>query len=139
MYHLTYHARKLLFSIGLFLCIFGCNSSDRPDLGRVQGKVTIDGKPMDGYTISFSPETGRPSFSIIDPEGHYDLNYVMFDKGAKVGASKVRIWWVDDGDPATTAAPIAGIEIPDKYSLGQEVTVEVVSGENTFDFELQSK
>ncbi|UUO07742.1 carboxypeptidase regulatory-like domain-containing protein [Blastopirellula sp. J2-11] len=130
---------SLFAVIGL---IVGCSgqASDQPDLGRVTGRVLMDNEPLAGYTITYTPSTGRPAFSVIDSDGQYDLNYIRNTKGAKVGPNKVTVTWVDfgggsdGGDP-----PVKKIKIPKRYSTESELSVDVKPGANTFDFDLNSK
>ncbi|MEX1041641.1 MAG: hypothetical protein WDZ51_13465 [Pirellulaceae bacterium] len=95
---------------------------------------------MNGYTITFTPETGRPSFSVIDSDGNYDLSYIRDTKGAKVGPNKVTVTWVDfGGDGNEGTKPPRRLTIPKKYSTESELDVVVKPGKNTLDFDLESK
>jgi hypothetical protein len=51
----------------------GCGGADKPV--PVEGIVLLDGKPVDGATVTFVPDggRGRPASGITDSEGHFQL------------------------------------------------------------------
>lgn len=73
---------RLVFTVALacFLPVLaGCGG---PKLVPVTGAVTLDGKPVDGATVTFVSEDGKNSFSgSTDASGKYSLQ-----EGEKVGA-----------------------------------------------------
>lgn len=109
----------------------GCGRSDLPELGRVEGTVTLDGKPLAGVVVTFSPQKGRPAVANTDSAGKYDAMYTHGVKGATVGPNAVRVLW-PEGEAGT--API-----PPKYGTQSELKLEVKPGRNTFDITMQSK
>lgn len=110
----------------------GCSDNgDRPDMAPVQGTVTLDGKPLEGAMISFKPNEGQPSYSRTDSSGHYELNYLIDTKGAKIGSHKVKITTATEENPDEI--------VPDRFNRKTELTREVESGKNEFNFELDSK
>jgi len=111
--------------------IVGCGRSDLPELGRVQGTVTLDGKPLSGAAVGFYPLSGgRQALSIIDEDGKYELTFVDGVDGAQTGANEVTVFWPDDTVPT---API-----PAKYNQNSELTFDVKPGKNTFDIQMES-
>ena len=71
----------LLFTVALI----GCQSSDQPPLSKVSGVVTLDGKPLDGVAIQFSPVGGgRPSIGMTDANGSKALGPVPRRNGIPV-------------------------------------------------------
>jgi len=127
------HRLALLFVVSaMALGCLGCSSKgDRPELGRVQGTVTLDGKPLVGVTVGFFPQSGRPATATTDTAGKYDLIYTYGVNGAKLGPHTVSFTW-PEGEKGT--API-----PPKYGEKSQLKVEVKPGKNTFDFDLKSK
>jgi len=100
----------------------------------------MDEEPLVGYTVTYTPSTGRPAFSVIDEDGKYDLTYIRNTKGAKVGTNKVAVTWVDYGGGSDGGdSPVKKLKIPAKYSTKSELSVDVKPGANTFDFDLKSK
>ena len=65
--------------------------------GRVSGVVTLDGKPLVGATVSFTPASGDNggvggSYGKTDAQGRYTLRTVVGKaNGAAVGKHKVSI------------------------------------------------
>lgn len=108
----------------------GCGNGGRPPLGRVGGKVLMDGKPLAGVIVTFKPTVGRPSVGTTDGEGNYELEYRYRVKGAKVGPNEIGFSW----PIGTTGKPM----IPVRYTGKTELSCEVKSGRNRFDFELES-
>ena len=123
--------RSVLFAaILLPICLLGCSSSEVPELGDVYGKVTLDGTPVAGLNILFTPETGRAAGGITDPEGSYELKYLEGYGGCKIGPAKVTFEW----SPGVEAS----VSIPAKYMQeGSDVVVK--AGSNELNFPLESK
>lgn len=123
-------------SVLLLLMVLGLNAGcsdeapDMPELGQVHGTVTLDGKPLEGVTVLFEPERGRPSTAITDEAGQYEANYLINEPGVKLGPGTVRVEW---GIDAT------GPKIPARYGSQSELKLEVQPGENEFDIAMQSK
>ena len=107
----------------------GCGSGDRPPLGSIKGKVTIDDQPLSGVIVTFTPESGRPGVGTTDENGLYEISYTGGVKGSKVGPSTVVFM------PQTGIA--SSHPIPAKYQSGSEFKVEVKKGRNEFNFALE--
>ncbi|QDV67504.1 hypothetical protein Poly24_12040 [Rosistilla carotiformis] len=126
----------------LILATFGCGPSGLPPLGTVHGTVTIDGQPVEGASIEFIPENGRPSVGETDTSGNYNMMFTYDADGALVGKHTVRITTaregvVSEGDgPSIEARPEL---LPAKYNEASELQVDVAAGDNTFDFDLEGK
>ncbi|WP_339746684.1 hypothetical protein [uncultured Rubinisphaera sp.] len=121
---------SLLF-IGL-----GCGGGpgDAPNLGRVSGTLTIDGKPLENVLVSFAPEDGsRASTGVTDASGQYQLTYSTSEMGAKIGKHNVKISSYNDSDPNDPNAPMVPPEIVPKDYLEISKPVEVTAGSNTID------
>ncbi|MEZ6077385.1 MAG: carboxypeptidase regulatory-like domain-containing protein [Pirellulaceae bacterium] len=116
----------------LALAITGCGRSDLPELGRVEGTVTLDGKPIPNAAIGFYPLSGgRQALAIFDQDGHYDLTFVDGYSGAKTGLNEVTVFWPDGSTPTA--------KIPAKYNSKTELQFDVKPGKNTYDIALESK
>ena len=113
---------------------------DLPDLGRVYGTVTLDGVPLPGAKISFTPtdrdltvqgkerQRLRTATAITDDEGYYELLYAEGIRGAPITEHRVSIEKMDSSGQLVT--PVAWSRYGD-----ERVTVE--SGRNTIDFPLK--
>lgn len=137
-----------LFVVCVVLPVTGCGGGmdDMPDIGQVTGVVTVDGQPAGDLMVSFQPQAGRPSYATTDASGAYELRYNRDTSGAKLGSNLVTISTAtDDGDGAGygDGNQEENTElIPAKYntmaSENPEMTVEVKSGSNEFNWDLES-
>jgi len=117
----------------------GCGSPAGPELGTVQGTVTLDGDPLPDAVIQFAPNKGRPSTGTTDANGHYTLQYTMDRPGAVIGMHSVRVTTArttegEDGTDQTTPE-----KVPAKFNTESELTEEVTAGSNTIHIELTSE
>lgn len=123
--------RSGLFLLLSLLLVTGCSRpKDMPDLGRVSGRVTIDGQPLAGVIISFMPDKGRAAAATTDSEGRYDLVYLNDYKGCKIGPNTIGFFVPTGGSPSHP--------IPAKYQNKSDIKVDVKAEANTFDFDLKS-
>lgn len=126
----------LLFVTLSFLA--GCGAKgDRPDLGRVNGKVTLDGEPAPNLLVTFGPVSGRSSTGITNDKGEYTLEYMYKVPGAKVGQHVVSIktYFADDASPEALNNKE---KIPEKYNAKSELKEEVKPGANVINFDLKT-
>ena len=110
------------------LLIVGCGPP-RGNIAPVTGKLTLDGKPMPGVEIIFSPKIvegnsnpGPYSFGTTDEEGNFELETRYGDKGAAVGWHIVTMQYSDI--EAGVMEELRG-ELADIKSLGEEGAAEV--------------
>ncbi|MDR0336060.1 MAG: DUF4198 domain-containing protein [Planctomycetaceae bacterium] len=125
----------------------------------VEGFVTLDGSPVAGVTVGFSPvdsNAGKPAVGRTDAQGKFVLTATQggeFGKGTMIGKyfvslSKETLSREPTAQELANAdktgvmpeIPIVSI-IPKKYNDPQTsgLTAEVVKGKNNFSFDLQSK
>jgi hypothetical protein len=122
----------------------GCGDSG-PELGRVTGTVTLDGKPLPKAKVEFQPGAGSPSYGETDENGHYELMYALRKPGAMVGRHVVQITTerMDRSDPTPANPDGELISYPEillpRYHAESELEREVKSGSQTIDFPLKSK
>lgn len=119
------------------LGIVGCGGDTGPKpppLGKVTGVVKLNGQPVKNASVNFYPDNARPSSARTDDQGRYELVFNENLKGAAVGTHLVKI-------SARDAQPEKGnLEtIPIKYNDKSDLKREVKAGDNTFDFDLESK
>lgn len=85
---------SLLVSAVSLSFFVGCG---KYDVAPVSGKITLDGQPLEGATVSFTPiatpgqaEAGPASYAQTDAEGKYELKLLEDDSlGAQVGKHQV--------------------------------------------------
>lgn len=152
---IRYHSLLTVTLSFLSLSLWGCGSSnDRPELGQVTGTVTLDGEPLAGIAVVFSPDNGRPARGKTDELGRYKLTYIGQTAGAKIGHHRVEIAPQEEGeDEEELQAANAGeetssakpqpkprkIKVPARYNVQSELEADVQPGQNVFDFPLVSK
>jgi len=133
-------ASGLLAALGIVT--MGCGNSGLPPLGTVHGTVTVAGQPIEGAAIEFTPANGRPSVGETDAAGNYNLMFTYDADGALVGKHTVRITTARAGVMSEGDGPSVEAReemLPAKYNEASELTVDVVAGDNTFDFDLEGK
>ncbi len=118
------------------ITVCGCSSGEKgPPLGQVSGTVTLDKVPLSDAKVVFQPAQGSLSVGITDKAGKYVLGYKDDIHGAVLGTHKVQV----------TKFPEAGAPkefqnlVPEKYNQNSPLTAEVKAGNNTFNFDLESK
>jgi hypothetical protein len=110
--------------------LVGCSSG--VELGGVEGRVTRKGRPQPKLWVEFRPAAGgRPAEGYTDANGRYELRYTGERNGALVGKNRVRIFSGGELDSRDNQLS------PRKEIHSREVEVE--SGANTVDFELDDK
>jgi len=118
----------------------GCGGGG-PELGSVEGTVTLDGQPLANAIVNFEPADEAGNRSSYDGEtdesGHYVLHATASQKGAELGDYTVHITLPElaADDPNAKTAP----RIPAKYNTQSELKATVKDGKNTFDWPLTSK
>ena len=132
----------IILAITCSLALAGCGQGEFPDLGAVEGTVTLDGAPLEGARVKFRPESGRASFAKTDQQGHYTLTYLRDVAGAKTGKHRVIISTYREGEvfDETSGVPIPTIpeRVPAKYNRDSILTADVQPGGNVCDFDLKS-
>ncbi len=84
--HLHVGGGRIAFLLAIsFAAIAGCAVGGIPGLYPVSGRITYEGKPVSGATISFVGRgTERPATAISKADGNYDL-YTLDSRGAQPG------------------------------------------------------
>ncbi len=156
----------ILSSYALCLCLLipGCGD---PGIGAipVEGKVVVDGTPMEGVMVIFHPEPpgGRAASGKTDANGVFKLTTEINGDGALAGAYQISVTKhvnaaddlptkVDPNDPASLDAIYSKVDARKKQvsknfigkqyenPKGSGLTATVEKGkENKFTFEVKSK
>ncbi|PQO36799.1 carboxypeptidase regulatory-like domain-containing protein [Blastopirellula marina] len=137
----TINRSQAAFAFSLLLATVGCMGGSS-EHGHVTGTLTINGSPVQDAVVTFAPaEGGRSAIAVTQSDGTYELNYTPGVKGAKVGVNNVRITTYvapELDDNKRVVNPGVAERLPPKYSRGQEISVEVKPGDNTFDFAVEA-
>ena len=108
-------------------------------LGRVSGKVSLDGNPVSGATVEFTPDEGSTSYGITNSKGGYTLRYLPDRPGAVPGRHTVRITtydWRTTDDGQKVEVPE---RVPVRYNRESTLTTDVTPGSQTLDWDLRSR
>ncbi len=113
----------------LMISFVGCGKTGA-DIAPVTGRITLDGKPLEKADVVFQPEGSKPPSSArTDTDGRYQLVYKRGVMGGAIGSNTVRITISSE----VVANPPS---IPARYNTASELTKEVKSGQNEFNFDL---
>ena len=131
-------ARLLLGCV--LVAVVGCGA---PQLkfAPVSGKVTLNGKPLAGASVTFEPVTEPgttplppSSFGKTDQNGEFTLQAVGGENGALVGKHRVMILSKDEqaatGDERRRVERVVE-KLPRKYNADSELTFDVPPGGTT--------
>jgi len=141
----------------MLVLALGCTGrpAGYPETAPVEGTVLLDGKPLEGALVIFSPAEGRASRGTTDAAGKYTLRYTGEIDGAMIGSHVVSIVkeisdprfkapsrsanGEGDLEPGVPDAPLVNM-VPNKYR-GREsaLSANVTDDQNVFDFDLTSK
>lgn len=135
-----------LFAAALGLLISGC-SKDPAYEGEprvaLSGRVTIDGKAIDGGIISFIPQS--PNLRVTGGPISNGLYSVLEEKGAHKGSYRVEIRCPKPNgkkfkDPDTGEMKEQMVEsVPKKFNTQSTLTINVSPENPTLNFDLKSK
>ncbi len=124
----------------------GCGGDQLP-CAPAEGKVTLDGKPLEFGAVMFQPEAGPPARGTIGPDGSFTLGTYSASDGAIIGKHTVRITCFETQRPGYQPDPSEGEPgvgkslIPSKYQRptmsGLEAVVE--DDNEPFVFDLKSE
>lgn len=124
--------------------LWGCGSADDYARIPVQGRITLDGRPLESGTISFAPLNAGPSTQGAIADGAYAIGR---STGPAAGTYRVEIHSMrptgrrvpDNDNPGETIEEVRNA-IPDRYNVRSELRAEVKTGAGTpIDFALESR
>ena len=79
-------------SLLVVFSVNGCGGSKYPPTFKTTGTVTLDGKPIEGATVSFYPDgTNKPANGETDASGQYQMSSFNKNDGATVGSFRVTV------------------------------------------------
>ncbi len=101
--------------IGLAATFVGCTPSVTDKIVPVTGRITLDGQPLVGATVSFVPQVllsghGSSSVAVTDADGRFELELADTGKrGAYVGLHRVEVR-LGEAEPEFSQSPSGNIE-----------------------------
>ena len=136
----TFGSNTLQLAVLCFLlsCLSGCGS--KFSVGKVEGTITLDGKPLPDASVAFTPigagAEAPASSGLTDSSGKYRLSLVVDEtNGALIGKHQVVVskGFQSSSDVATPEER-AKAAVPN-----HDFSFEVKSGSNKADFNLETK
>ncbi len=119
----------------------GCGGADSK-LGRVDGVVRLNGKPISAGTVEFLPAAGRAAHGKIQSDGTFTLGTYGDADGALLGMHKVAVVAYHPGkvgrpDPAVRSTSLKPL-VPERYLAAgtSNLTFEVKPGDNHAELDL---
>jgi len=131
----------VLVRLPLFLCCLlfaGCGDPNELEVARVSGVVKLDGEPLSGGAITFTPEKGPMANGSIGADGSFVLQTYGGGDGAVVGLHGVAIVVTERGEVFENDEPAKWI-VPSEYASAATsgIEFEVKSGtDNVTEFNL---
>lgn len=119
----------------------GCGPGG-PEIARVEGTVTLDGKPLGRAFVVFIPSGGRPAAAETDANGKYVLDFGDGRLGSVPGVNRVEINTARQPEYEEDGTMIPGVRemVPAKYNKMSTLEFNVERGKtNVADFALDSK
>lgn len=143
--------RSLVFCLPIVavgLALVGCTSQG-PEMADVSGTVTLDGAPVEGAGVVFTPEAGGlPANATTDASGKFSLeamvgsNAVAVTKTREVGGAAPAAD-MEEGASPENMGENAQLEylVPKKYGLAKTsgLKFDVKKGMDAVSLELSSK
>ena len=146
-----------LVAVGLVgAAVVGCGRRG-PAVEMVEGIVLLDGQPVEGATVLFSPESGGPAGGVpaagrTGADGAFRLNAAggaKFGAGTKIGDYVVTVTKQDHDpvpppDPDKPPSGPPNVKVWDvlpvvyKHAITTPLRATVKKGKNTYRFELDS-
>jgi hypothetical protein len=133
--------------IVLALLATGCGGGEEtdPNVVPASGTVTLDGKPLEGASVTFSGP-GQGGVGVTDAAGKYEITHFRAGKGVRPGQYSVMITKqvMADGKPLPAGAESA-VElntkdlVPPQYNVGTTLKANVEAGGKPIDFALKSR
>ncbi|NLS93447.1 MAG: carboxypeptidase regulatory-like domain-containing protein [Planctomycetaceae bacterium] len=149
--------------LAVLMGLAGCSPDSRrdgPEMVRITGVVTLDGEPLEGAHIRFSPDVSGPAaFAVSDKRGRYELrtyepgdgiipgtyhvtvNKEVVEPGMEFESQVAMEAYLKESGDRPSATKIVNT-VPEKYASkktsGLKAEINVGSA-GSFDLELVSK
>lgn len=155
--HLKLSSRIIgtLVASSILLSAVGCGRG----IGDVQGRVTLDGKPLTNTVIYFQPGSGPLTQAMLNANGEYRLATPGIGSGVAPGSYRVYLASAETeveelaksklresdlvagkAPPSISAVPLIPPKIRKYYSAVEtDWQRDVTAGSNRFDFEMTTK
>lgn len=115
-------------------CLLAGCTPNYPETAKVEGTVTLDGRPLVAGEVRFYAEHGGQASGPIHEDGNFRLTTFLVEDGAVLGTHTAVVVPPTDGSGSPLMA------IPQKYQdpATSGLTYEVKRGMNIFEIPLES-
>lgn len=126
----------------LVVSVIGCGGpGQRRSTIGVRGKVTLDGKPIDGGTISFDPKDGKGgSVSAQIAGGNYETRVEPGLKIVRISYPKIirteKVYPTSDDSPVVDVTEEA---VPAKYNSASRLEKDLTEVSGSVDFDITTQ
>ena len=122
-------------------CLLAVGCGRRITLVPAEGRVTLDGKPLEFGAIMVQPTAGPAAQGKINSDGTFRLGTFKPDDGAIPGPAKVRVICRTDVTQPGGERAYGPSLIPDRYGRFDTsgITVEIKAGTDPLDIALSRK
>lgn len=122
----------------LALVMSGCGDDGLP-MGEVTGTVTVDGEPAQTGSIAFFPTDGKsPTAGGAIEGGRYTAQVPLGESKVEVRVSKIVGHRKLYDTPDSPTQPLLEEVLPAKYNSQTELLIDVTSGVNEQDYDLEA-
>jgi len=127
----------------LLVTATGCGTGRDTAAATASGVVTIEGEPLSGGTVAFSPVgRGSSAFGRISSDGTYTVETDAQTLGLATGDYQVAIYYEpEESEDAQGNTVVAANPVAKRYGDFDRsgLTVTAKEGHNEFNFDLQPK
>lgn len=127
--------------VGLALvAVLGCSGSSGPQTIKVQGSVSLDGKPIESGQVYFRAEDGGNSYHGIIENGTYEAEVSPGEKRIEVFGYRDVAGKTREDNPGEQST-VREMFVPDQYNRNTTLKLNLSADEKeaVHDFQLKSK
>ena len=129
---------RLMLALLVVITCLGCGDPNVPDLGRVYGRVTLDGEPVKRARLVYQADGKPPCVGETDEDGNYEIMFDTGIRGAAVGKNLVTISTMRAEQNEKGERVMTPELIPAKFNVETTLTFEVDGSGQTKDWELRT-
>ena len=139
LYRKVFRTCGLAIGFAVVLMLAGCEQR-RYVIVPVSGRITLDGKLVEGIRVTFQPQGGGPvSVGVTDKEGRYTLQRIDTQQpGALIGTHWVYFSSATENLSQDADRPFK-IQLPEKYKKKMIMFTVLPNGTNQADFHLTTR
>ncbi|MFM8274163.1 MAG: hypothetical protein ACKODX_17790 [Gemmata sp.] len=125
-------------ALGAAALLAGCGGPKGPAPATVSGQVKLNGVAIEKGIIMFAPAdgVGAPATAEIT-KGRYTVATTAGKKAVQVSVPVVTGRQPESAAPGAPMIELTAESVPEKYNAKSELTLDVIAGGNTKDWDLE--